>query len=432
MSEPTGPKSRLPEFPRGMGNFRFLYFSELIKRPISAGKIKDRIGKLTDIAFLLKEPYPEAVGIYVEHGWGKPTEFIPWERLIRIEEDAVFVEPPPEGDHYPPFVDQPGWILVDKHLMGRTILDIDGRRSEVVNDVHLLEARNRMLLVHVDISLSGFLRRLGLGRLRWIKDNLISWKYVQPLSVEDALSTDKVTLSITRSQMLELPSEDLADVLEELPGEEQQALFSALDSEKAAETLVEAEPRAQRQIIANLREERARSIFSEMSVPQLANLFSVLPHDYVTELMSLLTKDQADRVRDILSEREITAMDMMSSDYIMASSSEKTGEVLERIRKSGREPESISYIYVVKDDGRTLLGVVDLRELVLTGDEMAMSEIMSSPPVTAEEDDAQEDLAQMFAKYHYRMMPVVDSQDHLLGVIFYNDIMKGIETRIKA
>jgi Mg/Co/Ni transporter MgtE len=63
---------------------------------------------------------------------------------------------------------------------------------------------------------------------------------------------------------------------------------------------------------------------------------------------------------------------------------------------------------------------------------MTMNEIMSSPPVTAEDDDVQEDLAQMFAKYHYRMMPVVDGHDRLLGVIFYNDIMKGIETRLKA
>jgi CBS domain-containing protein len=430
MAESNGSK-RFSDFPRAKGNFRFLYFSELLKRPICVGNIKNRIGKLTDLAFTLKEPYPEAVGIYVEHGWGKPTEFIPWENVVRIEEDALFVTPPP-NDHYPPFVDQPGWILIDNHLMGRTILDIDGRRSEVVNDVHLLEARGRLLLVHVDISMSGFLRRLGLGQFRWIKDNLISWKYVQPLSVEDAVSTDKVTLSITRKQMLELPSEDLADVLEELPGEEQQALFSALDSEKAAETLVEAEPRAQRQIIANLREERARSIFSEMSIPQLANLFSVLPHDYVTELMDLLTREQADRVRDILSEREITAKDMMSSDYISVHKNEKAEQVLAKIRSSGKEPESISYIYVVNDDKRTLLGVVDLRELVLAADQMTMNEIMSSPPVTAEEDDVQEDLAQMFAKYHYRMMPVVDGHDRLLGVIFYNDIMKGIETRLKA
>ena len=65
-------------------------------------------------------------------------------------------------------------------------------------------------------------------------------------------------------------------------------MFSALDSEKAAETLMEAEPRAQRQIIANLRQERARTILSEMSVPQLADLFSVLPHDDMVELMALL------------------------------------------------------------------------------------------------------------------------------------------------
>ncbi len=428
MAAVNGLKGRGTDLPRGMGNFRFLYFSELLKRPVCVGNIKNRLGKLEDIAFTLKEPYPEAVGLYIEHGWGKPTEFIPWDKVIRIEEDAFFVEPPPDGQ-YPPFVDQPGWILLDKHLMGRTILDIDGRRSEVVNDIHLLEARERLLLVHVDISISGFLRRIGLGRLRWIKDNLISWKYVQPLSVEDAVSTDKVTLSITRQQVQELPSEDLADVLEELPGDEQQALFSALDSEKAAETLVEAEPRAQRQIISNLREERARSIFSEMSVPQLANIFSVMPHDAVTELMKLLTRDQAERVRDILSEREITARDMMSSDYLSVGKTETAGEILKKIRTSGREPETISYIYVVNDDGRTLMGVVDIRELILADDAAPMSEIMASPPVTAEEDDLREDLGQMFSKYLYRMIPVVDTQDHLLGVIYYNDIMKGVETR---
>ena len=83
-----------------------------------------------------------------------------------------------------------------------------------------------------------------------------------------------------------MPSEDLADALEELSGKEQQAVFSVLDSEKAAETLMEAEPRAQRQIIANLRHERARTILGEMSVPQLADLFSVLPHDDKTRTLA--------------------------------------------------------------------------------------------------------------------------------------------------
>lgn len=432
MAEPNNVKSRIADLPRGLGHYRFLYFSELSKKPICAGQIKNRIGKLTDLVFSLTEPYPEVVGIYIEHGWGKPTEFVPWEKVVKIEDDAVFVQPPDKGDAFPPFVDQPGWILLDKHLMGRTIIDTDGRRSEVVNDVHLLEAKGRLLLVHVDISMSGFFRRLGLGKRRWVNDNLISWKYVQPLSVEDAVSTDKVTLSVTRKQMLKLPPEDLADVLEELPGEEQQALFSALDSEKAAETLVEAEPRAQRQIIASLRAERARNILSEMSIPQLVGLFSVLPHDDVEELMGLLSAEQASRVKDILSEREVKARDIMSADFMKAFKTDRVGEILEQIRHSGREPEGISYIYVVNGDEKTLLGVVDLRELVLAADHLTMADIMISPVVTAEEDDLQEDLAEMFAKYLYRMIPVVDSRDQILGVINYNDIMKGTATRAKV
>lgn len=427
----TNQKLKIPDLPRGIGSYGFIYFSELLKRPICIGKITNRIGKLTDVVFAVAEPYPETVGIYIEHGWGKPTTFIPWDKVLRIEDDAIFVRPPGDGESYSPFVDQPGWILLDKHLMGRTIVDMDDRRVEVVNDVHLLETKGRLLLIHVDISFNGFLRRWGLGKLHWVKDDFISWKYVQPLSVEDAVSTDKVSLSVTRKQIHELPSEDLADMLEELGKDEKHALFSALDSEKAAETLVEAEPRTQRHIIAALRKERAQNIFSEMNIPQLAGLFSVLPHDYVSELMALLTKEQADRVGSILSKREATAKGIMSSDFLTMSKETSVGDALARIRHSGMETESISYIYVVNENGQKLLGVVDLRELLLAADHLTLGEIMAAPVVTAEEDDAQDDLSEIFAKYHYRMIPVVDSQDNILGVIRYNDIMKGVETRIK-
>ena len=424
-------KMRIPDLPRGIGHFRFIYFTEIVKRPVCVGKIKNRIGKLSDIVFAVTDPYPEAVGIYMEQGWGKPTQFVPWSRVIRVEEDAIFVQPPEHGDKYPPFVDQPGWIMVDKHLMGRTIVDMDDRRVEVVNDVHMLEARSRVLLVHVDISFSGFLRRLGLGKLRWIKDNFISWKYVQPLSLEDAIATDKLSLSVTRTDLQELPSEDLADMLEELPGEEQQALFSALDSEKAAETLAEAEPRAQRQIISNLRQERARMILEEMTIPQLAGLFTVLSHDQAKELIRLLPEEQQVRVTAILSEREATAGGMMGSEFLTVLKDANVGEVLGKIRTSGLEPTDISYVYIVNGDGRTLIGVVDLRELILAPENQPVEEIMTSPVVTAEDDDVQEDLTEMFAKYHFRMLPVVDHQDRILGVIRYKDIMKGIVTRAK-
>jgi magnesium transporter len=301
----------------------------------------------------------------------------------------------------------------------------------VVNDVHLLESKGRMLLIHVDISFNGFLRKWGVSRLSPLKDQFISWRYVQPLSVEDAVQTDKVSLSVTRKQLADLPSEDLADALEELSGDEQEAVFSALDSEKAAETLMEAEPRAQRQLIANLRQERARTILSEMSVPQLADLLSVLPHDEMSKLMDLLPKEQQERIRMLVSARESTARTLMSGDFVSVGREAKVGEVLGSLRASGREHAAISYVYVVSEE-KVLLGVVDLRDLVLAADETGMGEMMASPVVAAEEDDVRDDLAEMFAKYHYRMIPVVDRQDHLLGVIHYNDIMKGLVMRART
>ena len=410
-------------------DFRFHYFSQLVGLPVCQGNINHRLGKLTDIVVRLCEPYPETVGLYLAHGWGKPTEFIPFARVIKIDADAIFVQSPEHGDKYPPFVDQAGWLMLDEHLMGKTILDMDGRRTEVVNDIHLLESKGRILLVHVDISFNGFLRRWGLGRFHLLKDVLISWKYVQPLSLEDVQATDRVSLSVTRSQIHELPSEDLADALEELPEEEQQAVFSVLDSEKAAETLVEAEPRAQRQIISNLRKERARTILSEMSVPQLADLFSVLPHDDKMELLPMLPPEQAQRIEGILSQREVTASALMSAHFVTAGKDDSVRQTIERLRTSNFDHDMISYVYVVSEPERVLQGVVDLRELVLSGDGLPLSEVMVAPVVAAESDDVREDLEELFAKYHYRMIPVVDRGDHLLGVIHFKDIMKGLVAR---
>jgi Mg/Co/Ni transporter MgtE len=309
---------------------------------------------------------------------------------------------------------------------------MDGRRTEVVNDVHLLEARGQLLLIHVDTSFNGFLRRLGLRGRRWAKDELISWKYVQPLSVEDAVKTDKVSLSVTRSQLKELPSEDLADALEELSGQEQQALFSALDSEKAAETLSEAEPRAQRQLISTLRRERAGQILAEMSVAQLAKLIAVLPHDHQVSMLELLPSENAARLKEILSAQEAQAQSLMDSNYLAFPPTAKVGEVLRAIRESARDREAISYCYVTGQDSQTLAGVVDLRELMLAADEQSLAEIMTSPVVAAEAEDLQEDVAEIFAKYHLRMIPVVDSEDHLLGVIRYKDLMTGAVTTVKV
>jgi CBS domain-containing protein len=425
------PESKKESPPHGHEDYKLFFFSQLLKRRICAGKINQRIGKVTDLVFRLAEPFPDAVGIYVEHSMGRPNEFIPWEKVTKIDDDAIFITPAEDGKPYASFVDQKGWILLGDHFIGRTILDMDGRQTEVVNDVQLLYSKGRMIIVHVDTSFNGFLRKWGLERFKWSNDQLIAWRYVQPLSLEDTGAADAVSLSITRDQIKELPGEDLADAIETLPGEVQHAVFSVLDSEKAAEVLVEAEPRAQRQLIANVRRERARTILSEMSTPQLADLFSVLPHDQMMKMMELLPEDQATRIKAIISDLESTADVLMSSDFVATKKTTSILEVLKEIRSSKHEAHSLSYVYLL-DEERTLLGVVDLRDIVLAADPVLLGDIMVAPVVSAQRDDTREDLADLFSRYQFHLIPVVDEHDRMLGVVYYRDIMKGLVSRARS
>ena len=301
----------------------------------------------------------------------------------------------------------------------------------MVNNVHLLHSKGRMILVHVDISFHGFLRKWGLKRFISGKDQLISWRYVQPLSVEDH-TKDIVTLSVAREQALELPGEDLADALEVLSGDEQQAMFAALDPDKAAEVLVEAEPRAKRQLIVFLREEKARLVLASMSVAQVADLFSDLPHEKVTELTKCLAPPRAARVQAVLSNAEVPASTLMSDRFQAFRKDTKVGDVLGTLRSTPYDRRNISYLYIVAGEEKTLLGLVDLRDLVTAREDTCLGELMISPVVTAERDALREDLAGMFAKYQFRMLPVVDAHDHLVGVVRYKDMMRNAKIELPA
>lgn len=418
------PARKQEDTPDGYEGYQLLCFSKLLNRRVLIDKTNKKNARVTDLVFRLSEPYPEAVGIYIEHGKGYPSELIPWEKVVRIEEEAIFITPAEGGAPYPRFVDQKGWILLNEHLMGQTILDIDGRRTEVVNDVHLLFSRGRMILVHVDISFNGFLRKWHLERFSSGKDQLISWRYVQPLSVEDH-TRDVVTLSVAREQALELPSEDLADALEVLSGDEQQAMFAALAPDKAAEVLVEAEPRAKRQLIAFLREEKARLVLEKLSVPQIASLLSDLPHQKAEEMLKMLSPPRAERVQAVMANADVLASTLMGKRFLSFTNDTKAGDVIRGLRTTMRDHRNIFYLYVVAGEDQTLLGVVDLRDLVTASEDAVLGDLMISPVVTAPADALREDLIALFARYQFRMLPVVNPKDHLLGIVRYRDIMRG-------
>jgi magnesium transporter len=258
---------------------------------------------------------------------------------------------------------------------------------------------------------------------------MISWRFVQPLSVEDH-TTDVVTLSVAREQALDLPGEDLADALEVLSGDEQQAMFSALDPDKAAEVLVEAEPRAKRQLIAFLGAEKARIVLAKLTVPQIADLFSDLPHEKATELSRFLPAARAARVQAVMTNSEVLATTLMSDRFLAFTKETRVADVLATLRSTPCDRRNISYIFIVADRENSLVGLVDLRDLVTAQLETTLGDLMIAPVVTAERDALREELAESFAKYRFRILPVVDVHDHLLGVVRFKDLMKDAKIEL--
>jgi magnesium transporter len=103
----------------------------------------------------------------------------------------------------------------------------------------------------------------------------------------------------------------------------------------------------------------------------------------------------------------------------------KAGDVLRSLRDFAGHNRNLSYLYIVAGEGKTLQGVVDLRDLVVAPENASLGELMISPVVTADHDCLREDLVALFAKYQFHMLPVVDAQDRLLGIVRNRDIMKG-------
>ena len=409
-----------------------LYFNRLKKQHIYGGSVKKKLGKPSDLVVNMSLDYPEVIGFFIDHGWGQHlNEFISWDKVIKIEEDdGIFVSPNPEGEMFPPFVEGPGSTLLGEHLIGRTILDIDGRTTEVVNDIVLVWCDRRLYVTHIDTSFNGFLRQFG-SKKGWFKDNLVEWKYVQVFTVKDSDSTDKVSLTITRREVENLPPIDLAIALERLRKGERTALFSSLSADKAASTLAQAEPRTQRQIVATLEKGRAHEVFSKMRVPHIADLLSIVSFQDRKNLLNLLEPGIAKRVKGILSERDARASLLMTPKFVKVKASMTIGEACSVLQASGRETDDITYIYVVDDDDLTLLGVVDSRDLLLKSDDYLLSDILIISFVTVPDDANKQFVVDIFERYDFRAVPVVNDQNHIVGVLRFADIMKSRLTSLK-
>jgi len=389
-------------------------------------------GKVVDLRAKLRELFPPVISVRVRRKKGRKIVSFLWNAVESLDEDAVRLKP--NAESYTLDLDiREGEILLRDEVLDKQVVDTHGAKVERVNDFHLLLADGQLRVVHVDFGIRGILRRLGWIRhvdalTNWlfayqIRDKLLSWKHIQPLSHDPKKNALK--LDITLRKLSEIHPSDLADILEELDRRERSYVFGSLNVETQADALEEVDDKTRVSIIEGLPEEKASDILEEMEPDEAVDLLQDLPDEKKQGLIETMEEEKKEELQELLEFEEETAGGLMTTDYISCAQTDTIGRAMEVFRGSDDPLDNISYIYVT-DEGEKLLGVLTLRDLILNPPEVLVSNLMKRDVVRLKVDDSLEQVAETFIRYKFLTIPVVDEHDRLEGIITLRDGVEAI------
>ncbi|MCS7216881.1 MAG: magnesium transporter [Candidatus Bipolaricaulota bacterium] len=233
----------------------------------------------------------------------------------------------------------------------------------------------------------------------------------------------RVQEKVPLSELLRRHPADIAEVLTTLKEEEAVELLRRLYLRRAAAApLGEMDPEEAARLLAELNRDEALHILSHMDPDDAVDLLLELPEATVRDLLSRLEARKAQMFRTLLAYPPDTAGGLMSPEVLALPAHLTAQEAIEEIRRRAEELETVYYAYVV-DEERKLLGVLSLRDLVLARPDTPIHALMNREVVTLPAEMDVEEVAQLFDKYNYLALPVVDKEGHLLGIVTVDDVM---------
>jgi sporulation protein YlmC with PRC-barrel domain/CBS domain-containing protein len=326
------------------------------------------------------------------------------------------------------------YLLLDHDLLDQQIIDVDGRKVVRVNDVNLAwepgerEGETAGLAVQeVEVGNRGALRRLLKGLppgfvadvTEKLKSRVIPWGCVDLIERDPAR---RVRLKIGQDRLAKLHPSDIADILEDLAPAERDAVFSSLPEETAAETLEEVEPKLQKALLQGMDSERAADILEEMDPGAAADVLGELSDEESEAILHEMEPEDRQDVEELLEFSANSAAGRMTTDFVSVPLSANVADAVESLRGFEGDPDTITEIYLVKDDEK-LAGVVMLPRLLLSTPETKLETLSEGHNVSCALDANDKQVAELFDKYNLRSLPVVDHHGRIAGAIHAEQVI---------
>ncbi|MCF7804108.1 MAG: magnesium transporter [Candidatus Marinimicrobia bacterium] len=218
---------------------------------------------------------------------------------------------------------------------------------------------------------------------------------------------------------------DLATIFRYLTEPERREIFPLIsDRNHAAEVLSEMDDSLRVELINQLTREQVIELFSEMATDDLADVLGLLPDDLSGEIVQLMEPESAIDLEAIMGYPEDTAGGIMIPEAFSLNEDTTASEAIEVLQQS-ENSEMVFYVYVVDDDNH-LKGVCSLRQLLMVSPKKALKDFMITQVVSVLPETDQEEVARLVGRYNILALPVVDDENHLLGIVTVDDIIDVI------
>jgi CBS domain-containing protein len=402
------------------------YLTELLGARVYANGRK--VGKLKDVVAVDQGKLAEVTHFQIGRPFGDPSLLVPLVKVQSFGLREVVVENGDLGSYVRAL--QPEEVLLRDYLLDKKVLDTEDREVEVVYDIRLVRTNGKMYVSDVDISRYGLLRQLGLTALanRLSKrngdagKNLIPWSYVQPLPPHLGALDGNLKLNVLKEELAEIHPVDLADILEELDSSQRATIMEGLDTEHASDTLEEIEPAVQRDIVRSLRKDRVAELIREMTPGQAADILSVLPSEDKKAILKLLERSQVAKIEQILEKQDIDIISFATPRFFKFPPNITVEQAQVKCREMAKQTDVVMYLYIV-DPMDKLLGVADIKDLFMAGDNELLGDLMVENVITLNPGSTMKEAVDLFNRYHFEALPVVGVTNVILGVVPYRDAM---------
>ena len=229
-----------------------------------------------------------------------------------------------------------------------------------------------------------------------------------------------------RDLLVTMNPSDIAALFSDLEERTLPLLFRLLPKDIAAETFAELEPDLQELLIRGFSDSELKEVVDELYVDDAVDLVEEMPANVVKRILRQADAETRKLINDILKYPEDSAGSIMTTEYIELRPTMTVADAIKNIRRNGSESETINTCYVT-DEGKHLCGIVSIRSILLAEEDAILQDIMEDNVISVSTLTDQEEATAMIAKYNFTVLPVVDGEDRLVGIITVDDALDVME-----